>query len=100
MIGMYCGSRHGGRVEECEHCTRLLSYAREKIDRCVFHDSKPACNECRVHCYARDMREEIRAVMRFSGPRMMLYHPVLGLLHMADRLRHRGGGSPKRARAE
>jgi hypothetical protein len=35
------------------------------------------------------MREEIRDVMRFAGPRMMLFHPVLGALHMVDRMRHR-----------
>ena len=90
MIGMYCRSRHGRSVESCEACRSLLSYAELKIDKCFFHDSKPACNECRVHCYSRETREEIRAVMRFSGPRMMLFHPVLGGLHIVDRLRHRG----------
>jgi hypothetical protein len=89
MIGMYCRARHGRSVEDCEACRSLLSYAELKIDRCVFHDSKPACSECTVHCYSREAREEIRAVMRFSGPRMMLVHPVLGSLHVADRLRHR-----------
>jgi len=89
MIGMYCRARHGGRVEDCAACRSLLAYAELKIDRCVFHDSKPACNECRVHGYSRETREEIRAVMRFSGPRMLLLHPVLGGLHIVDRLRHR-----------
>jgi hypothetical protein len=89
MIGMYCRRRHGSRVQDCEGCRNLLVHAHAKIDRCVFHDSKPACNECRVHCYSRQMREEIRDVMRFAGPRMMLFHPVLGALHMIDRMRHR-----------
>jgi hypothetical protein len=100
MIGMYCKSRHGRRVDYCERCRCLLSYAEVKIDKCVFHESKPACNECRVHCYSREMREEIRAIMRFSGPRMLLFHPVLGTLHMVERLRHHGVGSPRRAGTE
>ena len=30
-----------------------------------------------------EMREKIRQVMRFSGPRMLLYHPALALWHVA-----------------
>ena len=29
-----------------------------------------------------EMREQIRRVMRFSGPRMLLYHPVLAVWHL------------------
>ena len=41
-------------------------------------ESKTFCSNCRVHCYCPDMREKIRMVMRFSGPRMLFYHPVCG----------------------
>jgi hypothetical protein len=91
MIGMYCRARHGNAIVPCEECSGLLSYAHQKIDTCVFHDHKPVCNECRIHCYSRGMREEVRNVMRFSGPRMLLAHPLLGILHMVDRI-HRPGG--------
>jgi hypothetical protein len=30
------------------------------------------------------MREKIRAVMRFSGPRMLLYHPITAIRHFLD----------------
>jgi hypothetical protein len=33
------------------------------------------------------MRERVKAVMRYSGPRMMLRHPVLALFHLADEWR-------------
>ncbi len=33
------------------------------------------------------MREKIRRVMRYAGPRMLLRHPVMALLHMVDGLR-------------
>lgn len=29
-------------------------------------------------------REQIRAVMRFSGPRMLLHHPVLATRHVME----------------
>jgi hypothetical protein len=48
---------------------------------------KPTCLNCTVHCYLPEMREEIRTVMRYSGPRMMIYHPVLAIGHLADGLR-------------
>lgn len=37
---------------------------------------------CKVHCYKPEVREQIRQVMRFSGPRMLLYHPVLAVWHL------------------
>lgn len=86
MIGMYCRACHGTAGALCDECGALLTYAHRKIDACVFHDHKPVCNACRVHCYPRGMREEVRTVMRFSGPRMLVSHPVLGVLHMLDRI--------------
>jgi hypothetical protein len=30
------------------------------------------------------MREKIRVVMRYSGPRMMFSHPILAIKHVMD----------------
>jgi hypothetical protein len=30
------------------------------------------------------MREQIRAVMRYAGPRMLYRHPIMTLQHMID----------------
>lgn len=35
------------------------------------------------------MREKIRQVMRFSGPRMLLYHPVLANWHLVCSIREK-----------
>jgi hypothetical protein len=32
------------------------------------------------------MREQVRQVMRYAGPRMMFLHPVLTLLHYLDEI--------------
>ncbi len=101
MIAMRCHVAHGAGhwawpaghwawpARICDDCGRLLSYAVDRIDRCAFGSPKPVCNRCPVHCYSRSMREEVRAVMRFSGPRMMLGHPLLATLHILDGLRFR-----------
>ncbi len=84
MIGMYCRAHHGGRGGPCAECGELLRYARQRIDRCPFGAGKPTCVNCPVHCYAPGMRERVRVVMRYAGPRMPWRHPVLALLHLLD----------------
>lgn len=85
MINMYCAAHHHG-APRCADCNDLFDYAQRRLQRCVFGDAKPNCAKCVVHCYTRDMREKIRVVMRWAGPRMLLRHPVLGIRHLlADR---------------
>ena len=47
-------------------------------------ETKTFCSNCRVHCYKLEMRERIRKVMRFSGPRMLLYHPIMAIRHVIE----------------
>jgi len=35
------------------------------------------------------MRQQMRAVMRYAGPRMLLTHPILVLRHMAETMRRK-----------
>lgn len=83
MIGMYCRHHHGGGPL-CTECAALGDYARRRLERCVFGDAKPTCANCVVHCYKAQMRERVREMMRWAGPRMLFRHPVLGILHMID----------------
>jgi hypothetical protein len=88
MIGIYCRAHHGsGHQGTCDDCRALYQYASRKIDRCPQHRAKPVCASCTIHCYGRKERDQIREVMRFSGPRMLIRHPALALLHLVDRLR-------------
>lgn len=84
MLRIHCRDLHGEAVGLCADCTALMDYATRRLDRCVFGDDKPTCANCRVHCYNADMRERMRAVMRYSGPRMVLRHPLLALAHIVD----------------
>ena len=82
MISLYCRKNHGTRGTLCPACAELDAYARERSDRCPFMETKTFCSNCRVHCYRPDMRERIREVMQFSGPRMMFHHPVMAVRHL------------------
>lgn len=76
MIRLYCSRKHKtgkGLCAECEHISR---YASAKLDKCPFGDNKKACSRCKVHCYKPEMRARIKEIMRYSGPRMLLYHPI------------------------
>lgn len=83
MISLYCRKKHGGKTL-CPECAALDDYARSRSDHCPFMETKTFCSNCRVHCYQKNMREKIREVMRFSGPRMIFYHPVMAIRHVAE----------------
>jgi hypothetical protein len=88
MIGIYCNHHHQtSKNQICTDCASLLDYALLRIERCPFGARKPTCAKCPIHCYKPEMREKIRDVMRYAGPRMLFYHPGLAILHIIDRLR-------------
>ena len=83
MIALYCRNNHGAaRGALCSDCRALLEYAHARSDKCPFMETKTFCSNCRVHCYKPDMRERIRSVMRYAGPRMLFHHPVAALRHV------------------
>ena len=85
MIGLYCKKKHGSKGGAlCKECQTLKDYAWQRSEQCPFMETKTFCSNCKVHCYKPAMREKIREVMRFSGPRMMLYHPVLAVSHVIE----------------
>lgn len=86
MVRLYCRKNHAAydkRAKQmCPECQELADYAAERSRKCPFMETKTFCTNCKVHCYKPEMREKIRVVMRYSGPRMLLYHPFLALLHV------------------
>ena len=83
MISIYCRKKHGSKTL-CPDCAALDTYARQRSDKCPFMETKTFCSNCKVHCYKPDMREKIREVMRFSGPRMIFHHPIQALRHVIE----------------
>ena len=92
MIRLYCRKKHDGHKDEeglCEECRAMHDYAALRADKCPFMETKTFCSNWRVHCYRPEMREKIRSVMRFAGPCMILYHPVMALRHAVSSIREK-----------
>jgi hypothetical protein len=87
MVGCYCRDHHAAGAALCPECLGLLGYAAGRLERCRFGLEKPVCARCPVHCYQHTRREQVKAVMRYAGPRMLWRHPILSLLHWLDGFR-------------
>jgi len=81
MMRMYCRHHHRQLRGLCADCAALAEYSQRRLERCVFGDEKPTCANCVVHCYKADMRERVRVMMRWAGPRMIFRHPILAFMH-------------------
>ena len=84
MVRTYCAHHHGRSARPCQECSDLLAYAFARIDACTFRNAKPTCAKCPIHCFSPASREKVRAVMRYSGPRMLYRHPYLAVAHALD----------------
>lgn len=84
MITIYCHAHHNSQLQLCQNCDELLHYANKRLMHCPFQERKPTCGKCTVHCYRPEMRELIRKVMRYSGPRMLYHHPLMAFRHLLD----------------
>lgn len=81
MIRIYCKKNHHHK-ELCEECQDLQDYSLKRLSYCQFGEGKTACAKCPVHCYKPDYRQKIKVVMRYSGPWMLLYHPIESIKHI------------------
>ncbi len=96
MIEMYCRDHHGTRDALCAECAALAAYAMERLRRCPYQEGKTTCAKCPIHCYKPNMREQVRVVMRYAGPRMMFRHPTMAAWHLFDGRRKEPIKPPKR----
>jgi len=81
MIRLYCRQNHTPNPL-CKECSQIWSYAEERLEKCPFGFEKPTCQNCTVHCYKPEMRQRIKEIMRYSGPRMIWHHPVMAIQHL------------------
>jgi len=94
MIALYCAGHHdaGSRRERahcgepvCPACAALDEAAVRHTARCRRMETKTSCRACEHHCDPPAEAEQIRAVMRYAGPRMLLRHPVAAMRHLLGR---------------
>lgn len=89
MIRVYCRGKHKSKDGLCKECQELQNYAFMRTDKCPFMETKTFCSACKVHCYAPNMQEKVREVMKYAGPRMLFYHPGTAIRHMAVTLKNK-----------
>ena len=88
MVDLYCKKhKHTTNGELCPECQQFKEYAQLRLEKCPFQDKKSTCGKCKIHCYKPDMKLKVKEVMRYSGPRLLIYHPVLALHHVKDGFR-------------
>lgn len=85
MIQLYCKKKHHPGQGLCQDCEDLKNYALKRLSFCQFGENKTACSNCSVHCYKPEYRQKIKEVMRFSGPRMLMYHPLYAVKHIFNK---------------
>jgi hypothetical protein len=85
MVNIYCKAHHGASNGElCSECQQFKEYAFLRLDKCPFQDKKSTCAKCKIQCYKPDMKLQVNKIMRYSGPRLLRYHPKLALHHIWD----------------
>jgi superfamily II helicase len=87
MIDLYCRNNHASKEDLCDECSALKEYSHLRLEKCPYQENKTTCANCPTHCYQKTMREKIRMVMRYAGPRMLIRHPWLAILHLFDGFR-------------
>ena len=86
MIYIYCRKKHGMKDGQlCDECQELLEYANKRLSYCKFGENKSTCSRCPIHCYKKDMKEKVKKVMKFSGPRLIIYNPVELMKHALNK---------------
>jgi hypothetical protein len=88
MIKKYCKGVHKSkRGELCDGCKALTEYALFRLEKCPFKVNKQFCSFCKIHCYKPEYREEIKKVMKYSGPRMLFTHPIFAISHVVQMIK-------------
>lgn len=81
MVRLYCRANHHQK-NLCHECRELIAYAWKRLDGCRYGKAKPVCGNCPVHCYKPAMRDRVKEVMRYAGPRMIIFHPLDAVRHL------------------
>ena len=84
MIEYYCKRNHH-KETICKSCNELVKYAHDRLNSCPFREKKTSCLKCKVHCYSKEKRKEIRKVMSYVGPRMIYFMPIQYIKHMLNK---------------
>lgn len=94
LLGAYEG-RHTPKL--CKSCNAHLIYGETRRALCPY-DPKPNCKNCETHCYKPDEQAFQREMMRYVGPRTMLYPHIWkdAFKHIKNTVNTKGGQKAER----
>lgn len=69
-----------------EYDESFIEYVNARITHCPRMEEKTFCSKCPIHCYREERRNQIKKVMKYSGPRMIFHHPLLVIKHAVSSL--------------
>ena len=82
----------------CGECAELLAYAEQRRAFCP-KDPKPFCSYCDTHCYKAGMRDFMRDVMRYAGPRSIVHgHAIDSMRHLIEGRRAKAAAKTERGK--
>lgn len=84
MIDIYYKKKIKKDISKRAEKEDLKKYCAYRLSLCPFKDKKTFCSNCKIHCYDKVHKELIKEVMRYSGPRMLLYHPIIAIKHVIE----------------
>ncbi|PSW33385.1 nitrous oxide-stimulated promoter family protein [Photobacterium phosphoreum] len=85
MIDLYCLRHHQpntGKFQHCADCEQFRTYVKQRLDRCPYGEKKPSCKQCPIHCYKPQQKLKSQTIMRYSGPKMLVKHPIMAIRHL------------------
>lgn len=66
----------------CPDCYSLCKEVTAHTSRCPHMAYKSFCHYCPRPCYRKERLEAVKPVMKYSGPRLILRHPILAIRHL------------------
>lgn len=87
IINIYCRDKHHTTEGLCPSCQKLADYVSQRTKRCPHMANKTFCSACKTHCYSPERQQQIQAVMRYSGPRMLFHAPRPAIYHLYIQLK-------------
>lgn len=84
MIETYCrGNKHTSKDDPvCDKCQQVMDYSQFRTSKCPYIKKTLFCVNCPTPCYKPDMKEEMRKVMKYAGPRFLFKHPIYFIHHV------------------
>ena len=82
MTEIYCHAHHNTKEGLCPECEEFYLYSVKRLACSPFGEKKPVCAKCNIHCYGKGYKERAKEIMAFSGPKLLLKHPILSMRHI------------------